>query len=196
MPDDLRRSQIGRVRAIIDAMNIPIIEREGYEADDVIGSLSHKLLADQHNLRVLIITGDSDLLQLVEPGVEAVLPGRPHSRISAFTISMRWSIATDLGPSGFRTTKRWSGTRPTIFRACQELGEKDGHRANYEFGDVEAIIANLEAVKPPRAKAAIEANLDRLRLSKTLGHDRARSRDRSGSGPLCRRQLAIPRSRR
>ena len=62
MPDDLR-SQIGRVRQIIEAMNIPIVEREGFEADDVIGSLSQQLADD--GLRVLIVTGDSDLLQLV-----------------------------------------------------------------------------------------------------------------------------------
>ena len=104
MPDDLR-SQVHRVREIIEAMNIPIIEREGFEADDVIGSLSHKL-ADDNHLHVLIITGDSDLLQLVEPGVEAVLPGRPrfqdlaHLRCSGGRGSVRVRAGADSGLQG------------------------------------------------------------------------------------------------
>ena len=166
MPDDLR-SQIGRVRAIIDAMNIPIIEREGYEADDVIGSLSHKL-ADQHNLRVLIITGDSDLLQLVEAGVEAVLPGRPRFQDLRFYDLDAVEHRYGFGPERIPDYKALVGDTSDNIPGVPGVGEKTATALITEFGDVEAIIANLEAVKPPRAKAAIEANLDRLRLSKRL----------------------------
>src|SRR3954470_5346368 len=76
MPDDLQ-SQIGRVIELIQALNIPIETRQGYEADDVIGSLSLHCSQDP-NLRVLIVTGDSDLLQLVGDNVDVVLPGRPR----------------------------------------------------------------------------------------------------------------------
>ncbi|MDQ3411136.1 MAG: DNA polymerase I, partial [Chloroflexota bacterium] len=73
MPDDLR-SQVTRVRELIEALGIPIEERPGYEADDVIVSLSRKCSADG-DLRVVIVTGDSDLLQLVDDNVVVVLPG-------------------------------------------------------------------------------------------------------------------------
>ncbi|MCC2629914.1 MAG: polymerase, partial [Thermomicrobiales bacterium] len=73
MPDDLR-PQVERVRQLIDALNIPIEERPGFEADDVIGSLS-RVCGDRGDVRVIIVTGDSDLLQLVDENTTVVLPG-------------------------------------------------------------------------------------------------------------------------
>ncbi len=73
MPDDLR-SQIDRIRKLIDAFNIPRLEEIGYEADDVLGSVAKKAVAD--GLGVKIFTGDRDLLQLVDERVIVNLPGR------------------------------------------------------------------------------------------------------------------------
>ena len=73
MPDDLR-NQIGRVRQLIDVLGIPIEQVDGWEADDVIGSLSKKC-PEAAGVDVVIVTGDSDLLQLVGDNVVAVLPG-------------------------------------------------------------------------------------------------------------------------
>jgi DNA polymerase I len=166
MPADLR-SQIGRVRAIIDAMNIPIIEREGYEADDVIGSLSHKL-ADANKLRVLIITGDSDLLQLVEPGVEAVLPGRPRFQdLRVFdlpAVEARFGFGPELIPD----YKALVGDTSDNIPGVPGIGNKTATALIQQFGDVESIIANLEAVTPTRARSALQANVETLRLSKRL----------------------------
>jgi DNA polymerase I len=166
MPGDLR-SQIGRVRAIVDAMNIPIIEREGYEADDVIGSLSHRL-ADSNKLKVLIITGDSDLLQLVEPGVEAVLPGRPRFQdLRIFDLSAveaRFGFAPTLIPD----YKALVGDTSDNIPGVPGIGDKTATALIQQYGDVEGILTNLDSVRPPRAKSAIEANVDRLRMSKRL----------------------------
>jgi len=73
MPDDLR-SQIERIRKLIDAFNIPRLEELGFEADDVLGSVAKKAVAD--GLGVKIFTGDRDLLQLVDERVIVNLPGR------------------------------------------------------------------------------------------------------------------------
>ncbi|RPI31009.1 MAG: DNA polymerase I, partial [Chloroflexota bacterium] len=73
MPDDLF-SQIGRVRQLVDAFNIPRIELENYEADDVLGSLARKAL--ESGMGVKIITGDRDLLQLVNDRIIVQLPGK------------------------------------------------------------------------------------------------------------------------
>ena len=73
MPDDLR-SQIERMRKLIDAFNIPRLEEIGYEADDVLGSVAKQAVAD--GLGVKIFTGDRDLLQLVDERVIVNLPGR------------------------------------------------------------------------------------------------------------------------
>src|SRR5680860_850064 len=68
MPQELR-GQVIRIRQLIDTLNIPVVEMAGYEADDVIGSLARKY-ANQDGLQVAILTGDTDLLQLVEDNVD------------------------------------------------------------------------------------------------------------------------------
>jgi DNA polymerase-1 len=166
MPDDLR-AQVGRVRSIIDAMNVPIIEREGFEADDVIGSLTHKL-ADEQKLHVLVITGDSDLLQLVEPGVEAVLPGRPRFQdlriYDVAAVEDRYGFSPSLIPD----YKALVGDTSDNIPGVPGIGDKTAKALIQEYGDVEAILANLESVKPPRARNALTENVDTLRLSKRL----------------------------
>jgi DNA polymerase-1 len=76
MPDDLR-PQMDRIRQIVDAFNIPRLELEGYEADDVLGSVARQ--AEEYGLGVKIITGDRDLLQLVDERIIVNLPGRSLS---------------------------------------------------------------------------------------------------------------------
>jgi DNA polymerase-1 len=73
MPEDLR-PQMERIRQIVDAFNIPRLEMEGYEADDLLGSLSKRLAADGYGIK--IITGDRDLLQLVDDRILVNLPGK------------------------------------------------------------------------------------------------------------------------
>ena len=73
MPDDLRAS-LGRVRAIVEAFNDAVIELEGYEADDVIGTLAMK--AKAAGLEAVIVSGDKDFYQLVQPGISLMNPGR------------------------------------------------------------------------------------------------------------------------
>jgi DNA polymerase-1 len=73
MPEDLR-PQMERIRQIVDAFNIPRLEMEGYEADDVLGSLAHHLASEGFGVK--IITGDRDLLQLVDDRILVNLPGK------------------------------------------------------------------------------------------------------------------------
>lgn len=166
MPSDLR-SQIDRVREIIDVMNIPILERPGFEADDVIGSLSHKL-ADDHGLRVLIITGDSDLLQLVQSNVEAVLPGRPRfSDLRVFdetAVRNRYGFGPELIPD----YKALVGDTSDNIPGVPGIGEKTATSLITTYGDVESIISHIDDVTPARAKNALAENIERLRLSKWL----------------------------
>jgi DNA polymerase-1 len=76
MPDDLK-PQIERIRQIVDAFNIPRLEMEGYEADDILGSLARQLASQGYGVK--IITGDRDLLQLVTERILVNLPGRTIS---------------------------------------------------------------------------------------------------------------------
>jgi DNA polymerase I len=73
MPDELDR-QIGRIKEVVRALNVPILELEGYEADDVLGTIAQQ--AKEHAVPVHILTGDRDLLQLVDGNTIVELPAR------------------------------------------------------------------------------------------------------------------------
>src|SRR3954454_7774262 len=166
MPQDLR-DQIGRVREIIDVMNIPTVLREGYEADDIIGSLS-KRLAEEDGLHVLIITGDSDLLQLVQPNVEAVLPGRPRFtdlRIyDVAAVEERYGFAPDHIPD----YKALVGDTSDNIPGVPGVGDKTATALIAAYGDVDGIKAHLDEITPTRARNAISENIDKMDLSKYL----------------------------
>ncbi|MGI8475061.1 MAG: DNA polymerase I [Thermomicrobiales bacterium] len=166
MPEDLR-SQIGRVRELIEALNIPIEQREGYEADDVIGSMARSCAADE-NLHVLIVTGDSDLLQLVDEHVDVVLPGRP--RFQDLRLFDRPAVVERYGfePELIPDFKALVGESSDNIVGVPGIGEKTATALIVKFGDIEEILAHVEDVTPPRARNALIANVDQLRESRRL----------------------------
>ena len=165
MPEDLR-IQIGRVHEIIEAMNIPIAQRDGYEADDVIGSLAAKCV--EQGLDVLLVTGDSDLLQLIEPGVTAVLPGRPRFQdmriYDVEAVQDRYGFSAERLPD----YKALVGDTSDNIPGVPGVGEKTATALITRFGTVEGVLEHLEELTPTRAKNAIAANIDQLKLSKRL----------------------------
>ncbi|MEZ4623963.1 MAG: hypothetical protein R2843_04010 [Thermomicrobiales bacterium] len=114
MPEDLRQ-QIDRVRELITALGIPIFQEPGYEADDVIGSLSRSAADEGYD--VIVVTGDSDLLQLVDDHILAVLPGRaPVRRVSLLR-----------RPGGHRSLRLRPGTDPRLqVVGGRHLGQHSG----------------------------------------------------------------------
>jgi DNA polymerase-1 len=166
MPDDLR-NQIGRVRQLIDVLGIPIEEVDGWEADDVIGSLS-KRCPEEAGVNVIIVTGDSDLLQLVGDNVAAVLPGaRRFGELRWFdreAVIARYGF----GPEYIPDYKALVGDTSDNIPGVPGIGEKTATALIQQFGPIEEIIAHIDEVTPARAKTALEANADQARLSKRL----------------------------
>ena len=72
-------NQLGRVRQLVDAFHIPIYELDGYEADDVLGSLSRQ--ASEQDVDTVVVTGDADMMQLVSPRVRVLYP-KPRGNFS------------------------------------------------------------------------------------------------------------------
>jgi DNA polymerase-1 len=166
MPDDLR-SQVGRIRELIDALNIPIEEREGYEADDVIGSLAARC-ARNLGVRVLIVTGDTDLLQLVDDHVEVVLPGARRfedlRRFDRAAVVERYGF----GPEYVPDYKALVGDTSDNIPGVPGIGGKTATSLIGQFGGIEEILGHLDQVTPARAKAALEANAAQAIESKRL----------------------------
>src|SRR5665811_506147 len=164
-PEDLKQ-QIGRVIQFVHTLGIPTMVKEGYEADDVIGSLSRSTVDAGH--RAIIVTGDSDLLQLVEDHAMAVLPGaRRFGEFREYDVAGvldRFGFAPELIPD----YKALVGDTSDNIPGVPGIGDKTAKKLISTFGDLEEIIANLENVTPARARNALAENIEQARKSKEL----------------------------
>lgn len=164
MPDDLR-SQVERMREIVDAFNIPRLERDNYEADDVLGSVA-RWAAEEKGLGVKIITGDKDLLQLVTDRVVVNLSGAKLSDAQDFFPE---DVKNKLGvyPEKVVDFKALCGDTSDNIPGVKGIGEKTAVTLLDEFGSLDGIYANLDHISG-RAKTALEGSQDIAYLSQTL----------------------------
>ena len=85
MPDDLR-SQMERIRQVVEAFDIPVFQKEGYEADDVLGTLSRQ--AEEQGVETLLVTGDSDAFQLVDDHTRVLTSRRSFNDTVVYDLSL------------------------------------------------------------------------------------------------------------
>jgi DNA polymerase I len=164
MPDDLR-SQVERMREIVDAFNIPRVELENYEADDVLGSLA-RWAAEEKGLGVKIITGDKDLLQLVTERVVVNLAGAKLSDAKDFFPA---DVEGKLGvlPAKVVDFKALCGDPSDNIPGVKGIGEKTAVKLLAEYGSLEGIYAHLDEISG-RAKSALEGGKESAFLSQKL----------------------------
>lgn len=145
MPEDLV-TQIERIRQLVDAFNIPRIEKEGYEADDVLGSLA-KLAVKHQGLGVKIITGDRDLLQLVDDRVIVSLPGRSLSDSKDY---MRADVKEYLGvrPDQVVDLKALMGDKSDNIPGVSGVGEKTATSLLEDYDNLDEVYAHLDDLTP------------------------------------------------
>jgi len=140
MPDDLV-IQMARVRQIVDAFDIPRLEMEGYEADDVLGSVARKAVED--GLAVKIITGDRDLLQLVNDRVIVNLPGRSLSDAKDY---LPEDVVEYLGipPRQVVDFKALVGDKSDNIPGVAGVGEKTAISLLQEYDTLDNVYAHLD----------------------------------------------------
>jgi DNA polymerase-1 len=164
-PPDLEH-QVARVIEFVHTLGVPALTRDGYEADDIIGSLSHRLVREGHD--VIIVTGDSDLLQLVEDGAIAVLPGTKRfgdfREYDPAAVVERFGFESELIPD----YKALVGDTSDNIPGVPGIGDKTAKKLIAEFGDLEEIIAHNDEVSPTRARNALAENHEQARKSKEL----------------------------
>lgn len=163
MPDDLR-TQIERIRQVVDAFKVPRLEIEGYEADDVLGSAARQAAAQ--GLGVKIFTGDRDLLQLVDERILVNLPGRSLSEAKDYDAK---AVHAYLGvrPDQVVDFKALMGDASDNIPGVKGVGKKTAAKLLEKFDNLEAIYANLESLKPGLRKK-LEAGRDAAFLSRKL----------------------------
>ncbi|MBI3169497.1 MAG: DNA polymerase I [Chloroflexi bacterium] len=160
MPDDLR-TQLGRIREMVDLFNIPRLEMDGYEADDVLGSVA-KLAAEQ-GLGVKIITGDRDLLQLVNDRTAVYLAGDDQTYITDADVIKKLGVR----PNQVVDYKAIVGDTSDNIPGIKGVGEKTAVSLLEKFDTLDAIYANLDKVEN-RWKGKFEANKETAYMSRDL----------------------------
>ncbi|NPV75582.1 MAG: DNA polymerase I [Anaerolineae bacterium] len=163
MPDDLR-PQIERIRQLVDAFGFPRLEIEGYEADDVLGSITR--LAVQQGFGVKIITGDRDLLQLVDDRVIVNLPGSKLSEAKDYTVQ---DVEAYLGipPHQVVDYKALVGDKSDNIPGVPGIGEKTATSLLKQFASLDEIYNHLDEVKES-VRSKLAANRDLAYLSRDL----------------------------
>ena len=163
MPDDLR-TQLERIREVVQAFDIPIFEMEGYEADDVLGTLSR--LAAARGVRVVIVTGDRDLLQLVTEQVSVSLPGKSLAEGQLYgpaEVAHRFGVT----PAQLVDYKALVGDASDNIPGVAGIGEKSAAQLLQQFLSLDEIYARLDEV-PPRHRGKLEAGRESALLSRRL----------------------------
>ncbi len=164
MPPEMR-SQMERVREIVDALNIPIVMLPDYEADDVLGTLSRQ--AAEQGLDVVIVTGDRDALQLVDEHVTVLTSGRRFSDTLRYTPdAVREKYG--LEPEQLIDLKALMGDTSDNIPGVRGVGEKGGIGLLQKYGSLDNLYAHLDELTT-RYQTALTENRDMAYLSQRLG---------------------------
>lgn len=163
LPEDFPH-QIQRVREFLQAMGVPILEKEGFEADDVIGTLAK--CSQDLGWETVIVTGDKDLLQLVTPKIKVLLTVKGISqleRLSPSGVKEKMGVA----PSQITDYKGLVGDNSDNIPGVRGIGPKTAVKLLAEYGSLEELLANLEKLTP-RQKEQLTQHSELAILSKEL----------------------------
>ncbi|RLC71773.1 MAG: DNA polymerase I, partial [Chloroflexi bacterium] len=165
-PDELAQ-QIRKMRELVKAFNIPSFEVPGYEADDILGTLAKQ--ARDRGIRTIIVTGDTDTLQLVRDGVEVLLPrpGRPFSDTQLYdekAVKEKYG----LWPWQIPDLKGLKGDPSDNIPGVSGVGQKTTLRLIQGFGSVEEIYRRLDEVEPPKLREILRQNEKTAKEGKEL----------------------------
>ncbi len=163
-PDDLI-PQFDRVRQLLDAFRIPVVEKIGYEADDVLGTLATQ--AVEAGLEVVIVTLDNDIIQLVQPGVRVYMY-RPYQRDYVMYDNDAVRERFGFEPRQMIEYKALVGDTSDNIPGVKGIGEKGAKALIEQYGTLENMLAHLEEIEPKRTRTALENGVDEAQLSHEL----------------------------
>ncbi|MFP4237775.1 MAG: DNA polymerase I [Rhodosalinus sp.] len=160
MPEELR-PQIPLTRRATEAFNIPCIELEGFEADDIIATLACQARAAGG--RVTIVSSDKDLMQLVGGGVE-MFDAMKNRRIDVEGVREKFGV----DPARVVDVQALAGDSVDNVPGAPGIGVKTAALLINEFGDLETLLARAEDIRQPRRRQTLIDHADQIRLSKQL----------------------------
>ena len=166
MPSELLE-QVPLMQRVLEAMRIPILTLEGYEADDILGTMAKR--AKRDGFDVTIVSGDRDLLQLCDEHIKISLPKTSRGRTEVFNyypedVLQEYRVT----PLEFIDMKALMGDTSDNIPGLPGVGEKTAAEIIVRFHSIENAREHADEVRPPRAQKALEEHFDLAVLSKEL----------------------------
>ncbi len=157
---------VERIEQILEAFRVPLVGVEGYEADDVIGTLA----TAARGLQVVIVSGDKDFYQLIAPGIALLNPGRggPAAVEEHWVDQTNASERLGVPPERVVDYLALVGDSSDNVPGVKGVGEKTALELLKSFGDLDAILASADRIPGKRAREAVQQYADLARLSREL----------------------------
>ncbi|TMN23677.1 5'-3' exonuclease [Lentibacillus cibarius] len=162
-PPEALVPQFDLIKEVTQAFNIPNVGRENFEADDCIGSLARQFSSDHE---VLILTGDQDMLQLVDAGISVAIMKKGIGNYELFDCDTFYD-KKGIHPQQIIDLKGLMGDSSDNYPGVKGIGEKTALKLLREYGTIDNLLANLECL-PNGTERKIRENIDMLQLSKKL----------------------------
>ncbi|MGM0502813.1 MAG: DNA polymerase, partial [Bacillota bacterium] len=163
-PDKLK-PQFAMVKELLKSLDVPTFEQEGFEADDLIGSLAKK--AEEEGYHVTIVTGDRDNLQLISANIDVMYTRKGISDIVDYDLD-KFREEYELEPEQLVDKKGLMGDSSDNIPGVDGIGKKTSTKLLKEFGDLETVLDNIDKVGGKKRKATLKEQADQARLSKRL----------------------------
>ncbi|MDX9881520.1 MAG: DNA polymerase I [Prolixibacteraceae bacterium] len=164
MPEDLRKS-IPYIRRIIEAYNIPILEKEGFEADDVIGTLAK--MAETKGYETFMVTPDKDYAQLVSENIFMYKPGRGGNEIEIWGVDQIKENFMVEQPGQVVDVLGLMGDTADNIPGCPGVGPKTAMKLIADFGSIDNLYKNIGQLKG-KQKENLETYEKQVRMSQEL----------------------------
>jgi DNA polymerase-1 len=161
MPDELAE-QIPMVHAACEALGVPILTSERYEADDVIGTLTEK--ASAAGFEVVIVTGDKDFFQLVRDGIKVYNPKEEGTWYDAAGVKEKFGVE----PGQVVDVLALMGDTIDNIKGVPGIGDKGARELIAQYGTLENLLAHTGEVKNKRYREGLQGHADAARQSQVL----------------------------
>lgn len=167
LQEDFDRS-VERIEDLLSAWSVPLVTLDGYEADDVIGTLAVR--GTEAGLQVVIVSGDKDFYQLIGPGVSLLNPGRrgPAGVEEQWIDESNADERLGVPPNRVIDYLALVGDASDNIPGVKGVGDKTARKLIEEFGDLDAILEHASEVSGKRAREALLREADNARLSRRL----------------------------
>ena len=166
MPEELRQ-QVPLMKEVLKAMNVTIIEKEGYEADDLLGTLAK--VGESIGLDVSLISGDRDMLQLATEKVKIRIPKTKKgvTEVEDYNSKEVFELY-GVTPTEFIDIKALMGDASDNIPGAPGIGEKTASAMIQKYKSIENAYAHIEEITPNKAKSSLSENYEQVQLSKVL----------------------------